>query len=100
MFVKNRKTKILILSAPLLLVLIYFVMAVVVFEFSQPAFPYDEDNFNGHEVALGPRPRLLFCKRTHDGVNFEGKEWPFVVFQPLCKIWCNNHGYVPSAEWR
>ena len=98
----NRKapTRLLVLSAPFAAALIYFLAAAVVFDFSETAYPYDEDHYAGQPVALGPRPRLPFCRRAHDGVNFEGREWPFVVFAPICSLWRARHGYAPAAEWR
>ena len=96
-----RKTWWLGLRVLLFVVFGYLLAAVVVFDFSKTAFPDDEDNTeDGRPVALGPMPRLLFCHRAHDGVNFEGREWPFVVFAPICSWWRASHGYAPSAEWR
>src|SRR5439155_27338663 len=78
--VKSKKQWLLTLGAPVVLMLAYFVAAAVVFDFSQAAFPGDEDNTaDGRPVALGPRPRQLFCRPTVHGVCWEGREWPFVV---------------------
>ena len=84
-----------------LLVLAYFLTAALVFDFTQPAFPGDEDNApDGRPVALGPRPRELFCRPTVHDVSWTGREWPFVAFAPISSLWRDQHGYAPSAEWR
>jgi hypothetical protein len=89
------------LAMPIALVVVYLGAAVLVFDFTKAAFPYDEDNTeDGRPVALGPRPRHLFCAPTWEGVRWEGREWPFVVFAPVCFWWLDRHGYAPSADWR
>lgn len=89
------------MGAPFALLVVYFGAAAVVFDFGRTAFPGDEDNTeDGRPVALGPRPRSLFCRPTVSDVRWEGREWPFVVFAPVCSWWREHHGYAPSAEWR
>src|SRR2546426_123678 len=97
---KRRKT-LFWLATPLALLLAYVAAAALVFDFSATAFPGDEDNTaDGRPVALGPRPRRVFCRPTVHDVCWEGREWPFVVFAPVCSWWRERHGYAPSAEWR
>jgi hypothetical protein len=98
--VKNRRTWFVLLVAPVIAPLIYIAAATIVFDFNRAAFPSDEDNHDGREVAIGPRPRHMFCPPTSHGVRWEGREWPFVVFAPVCSWWRERHGYAPSAEWR
>ena len=95
-----RTKRLLWLGTPLALLVAYFGAAAIVFDFSKTAFPSDEDNFEGREVAIGPRPRHLFCPPTWEGVRWEGREWPFVVFAPICGWWRERHGYAPSHAWR
>lgn len=97
---RNRKTWLWLIS-PFALLLTYIAAAALVFDFRETAYPDDEDNTeDGRPVALGPRPRSLFCRPTVHGVNWEGREWPFVVFAPICSWWRVRHGFAPSAEWR
>lgn len=89
------------LGTPVVVLLAYFVAAVLVFDFTKVAFTSDEDNTeDGRPVALGPRPRQIFCAPTWEGVGWKGRDWPFVVFSPVCGWWRDRHGYAPSAEWR
>jgi len=79
----------------------YFGAAVLIFDFGQAAFPGDEENTaDGRPVALGPRPRAFFCRPTVHEVCWEGREWPFVVFAPICSGWRQRHGYATPAKWR
>jgi hypothetical protein len=83
------------------LILAYILAAALVFDFGQTAFPGDEDNTtDGRPVAIGPRPRPLFSRPTVHGVSWEGREWPFVLFAPVCSVWRAHHGYAAPAEWR
>ena len=91
----------LCLVVPFALLALYLGAAFVVFDFSRAALPGDEDNTeDGRPVALGPRPRSLFCRPTVSDVRWEGGEWPFVVFAPVCNLWRERHGYAPSWEER
>jgi hypothetical protein len=78
----------------------YLCTAIVVFDFGSAALAFDEDSHDGREVAIGPRPRRLFCPPTWEGVRWEGREWPFVMFAPVCCWWRERHGYAPPANWR
>ncbi len=89
------------LGAPLVFLAAYLGAASLVFDFGSAAFPNDEENTgDGRPVALGPRPRQLFCPPTWEGVCWEGREWPFVIFAPICSWWRDRHGYAPAAESR
>lgn len=79
---------------------LYVLSAAAVFDFNATAYPYSEEYYAGREVAIGPRPRALFCRPSHDGMFYEGREWPFVVYQPVCRVWRWIHNLAPSAEWR
>lgn len=97
------KLRRLVLLACLTLVLlpvVYLGSAALVFDFTRAAFPDDEDSFWDMEVAIGPRPRRIFCPPTRHDVRWQGREWPFVVFAPVCEWWRTLHGYAPPAEWR
>ena len=87
--------------ALLRLSLAYLIAAVFVFDFRTIAGTPDEDTFNGREVAIGPRPRLIFCHPSaQDGVNFSPRQWPFRVFAPVCLVWRKVTGFAPPAELR
>jgi hypothetical protein len=97
---KLRRKWLLLIASPMLGLFVYVGAAFIVFDFSRAAYPSDEENHEGREVAIGPRPRRLFCPPTWEGVRWEGREWPFVVFAPICSCWRDEHGYAPSHAWR
>lgn len=79
----------------LFLVVAYIGAAFMVFDFSKPAFPFNQDNRqDDRPVAFGPRPRERFCPPDWQGVYWKGTEWPFIVFRPVCHWWCDHHGYA------
>jgi hypothetical protein len=96
----KRNNSVVAAIAPFVVVLVYLSAAAVVFDFSKAAYPSDEDYYDGRKVAIGPRPRSIFCPPTVEGVRWEGREWPFVVFAPVCSWWRERHGYAPSHAWR
>jgi hypothetical protein len=67
--------------------------AALLFDVWSPAYPYDEDMRNGRSVAIGPHPRELFCRPTHHNIYYEGDEWPFAIYRPICWAWCKVLGY-------
>lgn len=79
---------------------LYIGGAFAVFDMRYPAYAFDEETHNGRAVALGPHPRKWACKPTYHGIHFDGSEWPFRVFQPICAIWRLTKGYESPAEWR
>jgi len=100
---KNRlslKVK-LVLALPITLVVGYLVMAVAVFDFSKPAFAFGQATDSaGRPIAIGPRPRTWAYTpdKNWEGVYWKGREWPFIVFSPVCSWWRHHNGYVaPSA---
>lgn len=81
------------------LVILYGLAAAVVFDFSAAGHAFDEEYHNGRPVAFGPRPRWPFCA-PHYQSGFDGEEWPFAVFAPLCAAWRYLAGYAPPAKLR
>jgi hypothetical protein len=84
---------------------LYLVLPLVVFDFTSTAVPYDEDNFGNREVAIGPMPRSWVPKAAHDfdipgGYGYDPSGWPFVVWKPLCVAFVKAKGYALPAEWR
>lgn len=78
-----------------ILILCFPVLAfLVVFDVATPAYKFDEEYDGVRQVAVGPQPRYLFCKPSYD-VHYDGTEWPFRVFGPLCSIWRVIAGYAP-----
>ena len=65
-------------------ILVYLLAFASVFNVFRAAQPYDVES---DEAACGPRPKWLFCKPHYGGMFYDGHEWPFVVFRPLCKVW-------------
>lgn len=83
-----------------LALLVYLLAAFIVFDMSEPAYPFDEETHNGKVIAIGPHPRSWVCKPTYHGIHFDGHEWPFKVFGPVCGIWRLAKGYERPAELR
>lgn len=73
----------------------YGLASVVVFDFASPALRYDVDYLSdGRRVAIGPRPRIAFCAPPIHGIDYRGDEAVFIVFEPICIIWCAAMGYA------
>jgi hypothetical protein len=87
--------------ALLLLVLLafYILSAVVVFDFGNAAHPHDEEYFGKKQVAFGPAPRAWLCKPAYQA-GFDGHEWPFFVYRPICAVWRTVKGYATPSAWR
>jgi hypothetical protein len=83
------------------IILIYFIGSIIVFDFSKAAFDAEEDTFNRKQVAYGPRPRHFFTKpQQRDGLSYSGEEWPFLVYKPICIFWRVLGGYEKPGQWR
>lgn len=81
--------------------LAYAISSLVVFDIFAVAYPSDEDNTaSGQPVAIGPKPRLMFCRPTVHDVYFNGDEWPFKWYAPVCKAWRIVRGFAPPVEER
>ena len=73
----------------------YLLAAAVVFDFSEAAYYRDaEYNQIGQRFAIGPRPRWFICYPTYSDFFYEGDEWPFKVFAPICTFHREFHGYA------
>ena len=86
-------------------VALYSLLPLLVFDFSSVAVPFDEDNHNGRQVAIGPRPRGWVPRAAHDfdvpgGFGYAPSGWPFVVWKPMCLAYLGLRGYERPAEWR
>jgi hypothetical protein len=84
---------------------IYALLPLVVFDFASVAVPFDEENHNGREVAIGPRPKSWVPGAAYDfdvpgGFGYAPSGWPFIVWKPVCLIYLNVRGYERPAEWR
>jgi hypothetical protein len=91
---------------PLLIVVgCYLLLPLAVFDFSSTAFPYDEDNFDSRQVAIGPLPRewVPGAMRGFDipgGPDYSPDSWPFVLWKPICEIYCRAKGFALPCKWR
>ncbi len=95
------KTKRAIFGSIIVSFVAYVLSSLVVFDLFRAALPGDEDNTaDGRAVAIGPKPRRMFCRPTVHDVRFNGDEWPFRVFAPLCKAWRGVGGYAPPIGER
>jgi len=71
-----------------ILFIAYLAAAMVTFDFSQNAYPLDEEYYpNGRIRVLGPKPRSPLCRAALADIHYHGSEWPFLVFNPICQIW-------------
>ena len=96
-----RPNRRLIAACFLGLLLAYLSSAIVVFDFLAVAYSSDEDNTSaGRPVAIGPKPRTFFCRPTVHDVRFNGDEWPFVYYQPICAGWRVMRGFAAPSEVR
>lgn len=84
---------------------IYILLPLVIFNFGEAARPYDEENFNGREVAIGPKPPwwvpgAAWKIDMPSGCSYDAGEWPFVCWKPLCIAFVKVKGYAPPSAWR
>ncbi|MFA5795258.1 MAG: hypothetical protein WC980_09395 [Candidatus Brocadiia bacterium] len=81
----------------------YLLSAFVVFDFTRTADPNDEEYYKGRPVAYGPHPRLIFCAPSRGGFiydDYDGREWPFIVYAPICRVWRTLTGHAPPHSIR
>ena len=87
-----------------LLVLAYCGSALVVLDFSEMAYPNDEEYFNGRPVAFGPRPRWFLCTAAYPsfpgGWSYDGSEWALSLYRPICERWAIHKGFALPSRWR
>jgi len=92
---------IVLLTVPVVLVVGYLVTACAVFDFNKAAFPFNQQTgSDGRPVAFGPRPRpwAYAADKNWQGIYWQGKEWPFIVFAPVCSWWRHSHGYAAPVD--
>lgn len=86
------------------LVIGYFASALVVLDFSDVAYPNDEEYFQGRQVAFGPRPRWFLCTAAYPsfpaGWSYDGSEWALVLYRPICERWAVHKGFALPSRWR
>ncbi len=87
------------------LVALYMLLPFLVFDFTELANPYDEENFGSQQVAIGPKPRWWIPKAARKldipgGYSYDPSGWPFVLWKPLCVAFVKSKGYALPAEWR
>lgn len=95
-----KKSIIIILISFLML---YLLSAFIVFDFTSPATPNDEEYYNGQLVAYGPKPRTIFCAPSRGGFlyyDYDGNEWPFKVYPIVCRVWRYLNGYAKPYSLR
>ena len=96
-------TKIRTTAAGMLLVaVIYALSAALIFDFKKPAYAFDQEYTpDGRQVAYGPCPR--FCVPQGPSflfsASFNGQEWPFAVYRPVCLLWLKIKRLAPPSEW-
>ena len=86
------------------LVVGYFASALVVLDFTDVAYPNDEEYFGGKPVAFGPRPRMFLCAASYPnfpaGWSYDGSEWALILYHPICEHWAVHRGYALPSRWR
>jgi hypothetical protein len=84
---KKQILKVLVIGFILSLV-VYIFGAIVTFDFSENAYPLDEQYYpNGRIVILGPKPRGALCRAALADIHYVGDEWPFLLYYPICSLW-------------
>ena len=88
-----------------LLAAAYLLLPLAIFDFTEYAWPFDEEHFEGRLVAIGPRPRFLVpgAVRSWDipgGPDYSQDAWPFRVWKPVCVVYCRARGYELPDSWR
>ena len=88
-----------------LLAAAYLLLPLAIFDFTEQAWAFDEDHFNGRQVAIGPRPRFFVpgAVRSWDipgGPDYSQDAWPFRVWKPVCVVHCRAKGYELPGSWR
>jgi hypothetical protein len=90
---KRRRFAQVILALAGLPVLCFF----LIFDVRDPARKFDEEYNGPKQVALGPRPRYVWCQPSYD-THYDGTEWPFRVFGSFCAVWRACTGYAPPQH--
>jgi hypothetical protein len=91
----------LIVSLPSL----YLLSALVVFDFRSTAADFcQEYDDQRRPVAHGPEPRIILCRpHLYDfpgGASWDGSEWAFTVYRPICSVWLRLKGYQRADPHR
>ena len=88
----------------ILVLISYFLMAFIFFDFSQSADFGDAGYCQDNEISIGPDIRLLgaiVCPPGDysfpAGGRYTGHEWIYRIYEPLFKTWRGYNGYI--APW-
>lgn len=84
---------------------VYCGLPLLVFDFATVATPNDEDNFGDQAVAIGPQPWWWVPRRAtrydiRGGWDYSPRDWPCVVWKPLCIAYVRARGYALPGAWR
>jgi hypothetical protein len=96
---KMSKGKKVVIGLPIILLAFYAISAFILFDFTEAAYPHDEEYFRDKLVAYGPCPRV-WVRLPDYQAGYSGHEWPFFIYRPVCSIWRSYNGYATPAEWR
>jgi hypothetical protein len=93
---KRRRLYLQIYGTILAGIVLYVTSAAIVFNFSRPALDRFQEWRGDMMVAYGPRPRpfLGLIPTPIDETYWTGKEWPFILYAPICSIWRRHNGYT------
>src|SRR5688500_16542632 len=89
----------------LILITLYLVLPLIIFDFGSTAVPYDEETFGDKQVAIGPRPYAWVPRAAYDldipgGFSYDVSGWPFRVWKPICIAFVKLKGLALPGEWR
>ncbi len=69
----------------ILAVVVYVLSSIFVFNYAGKAYHFDvERSEKGIERICGPLPWYIVCRPTYHDYYYDGNEWPFIVYWPLC----------------
>lgn len=75
----------------------YAISFIVIFNLAKAAPVFDRESDNdGIPIAAGPMPRKWVVEASYHGMFYRGNEWPFVVYNIPCRLWCFLNGFVKN----
>ena len=82
-----------------ILIALYVFSSLFIFNFSKAALLSDVEYYKGKTPAWGPRPYLFACKPSMYNFFYDGDEYVFFIYKPICKLWFKyNANYYDANE--
>lgn len=89
-----------VIAVVIVVIGLYAIFPLILFDWKEPAEPFDEETFAGKPVAFGPRPYWYFCTPSYANWFYDGSEWPFIVYRPICEVWLRLNKMEKPHQWR